>query len=122
MKKNLLLLVADHLDTVPDADFNLADWRRKVDTPCGFVGCAIWHAVTIPEIAQAGLRMAGDKPVCGNICGWQAVEYVFGLDRKTSSYLFLDECYEKLDKTKPKEVAARIREFVATGLCLKNHK
>ena len=65
--KNRLLKLADLLDTVPETKFNLKEWVldkqlgisedvNKIKE-CGYAGCAVGWATTIPSFRKAGLRL-----------------------------------------------------------------
>lgn len=106
---DLLTLLADHLENnVVDAEFNMDHWR------CGTVGCAVGHAVNVPEIADAGLELKCDNadnyfPVCGNNIDMRAAAKVFGLKYGEAVCLFLSDRYNEPSKA---NVISRIREFV----------
>lgn len=111
MHKQRLLLLADRLDAVPPAKFNIDTWAGCL--PCG---CALYHAGRMPEFAKLGFDGAilpryEHKGVL--LAGWQAADAFFGFTGTESLYLFSGTSYKK--KPGPKEVAARIRAFVKKG-------
>jgi hypothetical protein len=83
MNVKRLLRLADHLDGVPVARFDIHDWA------CGTTACAIGHACFVTEFMADGLFMDfrpvdgvvydGPEPAFGNLKGWEAVEEFFDL-------------------------------------------
>ena len=62
-----LLLLADHLDTLPKKRFYYGswvgdDWKGKADLSCGTTACALGWATTIPSFRRLGLRMTSRRP------------------------------------------------------------
>lgn len=62
MNKELLLLVAAKLETLPPERFDYSiwvgrEWRGMPDIGCGAPACALGWATTIPEIAAKGLAL-----------------------------------------------------------------
>jgi hypothetical protein len=99
---------------------------------CGFAGCAVGHATQDPVLQAEGLTLASPYryagPMCANGNGhaadWAAVEVFFGLTGAEAHHLFMLESYSE-DRERdseygewfdphPHQVAARIREFVAS--------
>jgi hypothetical protein len=118
MNKQRLLILAKHLDKhVEPQEFNLSYWRYD-EAQCGTVACACGHAASVPAFKELGFRLEDRTNYLGtdytirfgNYRGWKAVEAFFGLNDKDSIYLFSASRYEGLPG--PKEVAARIEEFV----------
>lgn len=124
--KNRLLKLADLLDNIPKKKFNLREWATVIgseihaDTSqikeCGFAGCAVGWATTIPSFNRAGLRPirnAARYVVKGRgYYGWEAPMMFFGVDGDDANYLFSMDYYDRGSKTTPKTVARRIRHYV----------
>lgn len=141
--KNRLLLLAEHLEKLPNKRFDFRhwvgpDWNGDANL-CNTTACALGHATTIPELADAGLILVKCHSyrhgglVClrqnmevpefdiDNISSLDAAMHVFGLTMDEAEYLFLpaSECMIDMwgvegleaDAT-PKQVANHIRFFV----------
>ena len=110
MRRDLLEVLENHLRTVKPEEFNL----------CGWAGCAIGHAATLPEFQAEGLVMEVrgmlklEVPCRGEDRAWEAIRSLFGLseDRRDVIYLFHADEYASGRKTTPTEVADRIRKFL----------
>lgn len=126
-----LLKLADLLDTIPAERFYLGtwcgpDWAGAPDLSCGTTACALGWATTIPEFRKLGVRMKREginvgpgfaQARCPNPAG--VAKRLFGICDTTDrgyedyNYLFFPSAYPRDSRTKPREVAARIREFVS---------
>lgn len=118
MRSDRLLVLAAFLDTLPPEKLDMGVWAEK--QKCGTVACAVGWACQIPEFQEAGLRVEWDKdecavPVFGVVCGWATPAVFFGLPITCVHYLFDSELYEANAAVSPRTVAARIRDFVASG-------
>lgn len=110
MNKERLLLLADKLDTVPPDGFDLKEWtndKLAEERGCGFVGCAIGWALTMPEFQSQGFVEEDAAPSYEESWGWDAVERFFGLIPAESEYLFEASRYKS--GASPSAVASRIR-------------
>ncbi len=125
MRKDRLLKLADFLETVPRRAFDLSLWvSRRASKPegkrpgdCGFAGCAIgWAAHTK---MFRGLHLENSYLKYYDFDGFEAVDNLFGFKRQLFSssaegqYLFDTRTYPRGAVT-PKQVAKRIRQFVAS--------
>ena len=133
MNKERLLKLADLLHdhsrgykmSIPGdgtPDFDLSTWiNDKAD--CGTAACAVGCAMLSPEFQALGLK-TGKMPSLGGrmqpvpkykgALNWAAVEKFFGVSNKDAEHLFSDYEYPDEDFTPtPKQVAKRIRKFVA---------
>jgi hypothetical protein len=116
MKSDLLLELANHLDTIDPSVFDLGRWKSQLPVnECGHAGCAIGHGSDI--FWDMGLRLAKDDagtfiPTFNNYRSWRAVEKFFDLNEEESKYLFAERKYEKKTLTLPSEVSDRIRNFI----------
>lgn len=131
-----LLKLAKKLDTIPDVEFNFAHWvsqdhysfsdflvsqqervlvnNRVVLSPrCGFAGCAIGWAGSMPEFRRDGLFL-DDKGLPGYTVYWglEAISMFFDLDSRDTKYLFMPVGSGLGDGATPKQVAEHIRGFV----------
>lgn len=108
MNTKRLLKLADHLETVPRSKFYLSVWS------CGTQACAIGHACSIPSFKRAGLKLklwfGILKPSFDNQTGFSAAMAFFDLTWPEIDRLFAAS--GPSDRTTPKQVAKRIREFV----------
>jgi hypothetical protein len=108
-----LLLLAEHLDTVPAELFTMSHWW------CGSAGCAMGHACDVPEFRDLGLyRVRYDVRFCSPNNGWvlsnyDAAEVLFDLTTAQAGHLFNSVSYRP--GVTPGEVAGHIREFVESG-------
>ena len=133
-----LLWLADYLEEweFPDHSFVMNDWgkyhdipeRKSDENPCGFAGCALGWAATDGVFKGLKLtRCVGDEwlsfindiydtpneqPLVIQYKGYdglEAAQALFGLTDWEASELFT----EHTDNKTPKQVAKRIRKFVA---------
>ncbi len=114
MSAKRLLTLADHLDTVPKREFDMAYWK------CGTTACAIGHACSIPSFRRAGLKLVGAQiyddgapyiqhyPEFDDEVGFDAAANFFDIDDREAESLF---GYREPET--PKRVAKRIRKFIA---------
>jgi len=133
-----LLILANHLDTVPEARFDYDVYadvdvhESPLDKPeCGTQGCALGHATTIPEFRDLGLVLTQWFPgACvhvevksesGKAIGYfdrtidiRAAEVFFGISHLDACYLFLPGKDEP--RNNPSFVANKIRTFVANNV------
>ena len=112
MRTDLLKTLADHLDKVPDENFDMGVWQCRHE--CGFAGCAIGHAQGLPGFEGLKFELTGPglfTPVYDGLQSWKAVARLFGPIRYSSVvYLFSASSYP--DDVTPAIVAARIRRFI----------
>lgn len=125
-----LLVLANRLDSVNPNRFRITTWAIGQDPgldetgqpACGTVCCACGLAAMMPEFADLGLTLVntsdsdiwGDlwEVAFGNAKSWTAVEAFFDLTYSEAYEFFNQDSYPHRSRTKPAEVAARIREFV----------
>ena len=117
MNKERLLRLASHLDGLDTKGFNMDYWWKE--SHCGTVCCVLGPATTIPEFAEAGLRLSSDPPEVGKTVlfgdneGFNAATAFFDLpSRRDALHLFDADHYYDDDSITPQEVAARIRAYV----------
>lgn len=131
MRRDLLVLLRDKLRTVPGGRFDIDHWFKNdvvEDTvhPCGFAGCAVGWATTIPEFNAAGLvrtdaGLMRYVTAGGTFSGFDAAGLVFDFPSKKMAYhLFDGDSYDREydDHTRrysavpPDMVADRIDQFL----------
>lgn len=94
--------------------FNLDDWT------CGTAGCMVGYALFSPTLRKEGLEacygyVSGELvPMCGGYTDWKAVYLFLELQPVYCEYLLCSPAYE--EGVGPKDVADRIRAFVAQSL------
>jgi len=81
---------------------------------CGTVACAVGYACLDPWFNEQGLRAYEDLPSYRYSSGWDAVEDFFGIYYEEARHLFSPDSYTGEEETRAEEVAARIREFIAS--------
>lgn len=128
MNKKRLLKLAAFLETVPARKFYLHVWVKSMpkqaegetEGSCGFAGCAMGWAVHAKLFRglSFGESVEGDDdvnspPMYNGEAGLSASSSLFGIANSESFYLFIDESYPN-HKATPKQVAKRIRAFVAS--------
>lgn len=124
-----LLKLADFLETVPRKNFDyntLASekWDGKQDfISCGTQACALGWAATMPSLRKVGLRLSlADglatvhlKTTSADVADgddlYKATEEVFGMDLDETDFIF--NMYMGQPESTPKQVAKKIRKFVA---------
>ena len=125
MKKDLLLQIADLVDTISDREFNMSYWRYGMG--CGTVGCAIGHAIVKEMIPGLVLSEPVPQPVPTNLYpaepGSPVPNDIFllvanklGLKKNYAIFLFDPEQFEidkEGDRITQAQVSSRIRAFVA---------
>lgn len=110
-----LAKLADHLEGVPRARFNMSCWAKE--NGCGTVACAAGHACTIKSFNRAGLRLDRDEygngtPTFKGLADFQAIEEFFGIN-EDESWMFHPSCqFYKTDRPTPKTVAKAFRKFL----------
>lgn len=123
--KRLQVLV-EFLRKLPKEKFNLRNWQysngwgicvsiKSLEDlkNCGTTACALGWASLIPEFKKAGLdRNTSGCPSYKGEYGFGAAMKFFAICYEDSKYLFIDESYNTLDKTSPKQVANRIERFL----------
>lgn len=101
-----LALLAYYLPSIPVNQFDLTGWIR----------CAMGWATKVPEFAELGFTYvfngAADVPYYKDETSWYAVEKFFGLTNHEAETLFSMFCYTTGGRTTPKQVAARIKQFL----------
>lgn len=135
MQKKRLLMLADYLETIPKKRFNLALWadgefcglsEEPSHDKCGTAACAMGWASTLPAFRKAGLTLIKRTPNeslqpayharndPSPHFAWNAAVAFFGLKNISPAFwLFHGDAYPSKNKTQPKTVARRIRQFVA---------
>lgn len=111
-----LRILADFLPSVPVERFDIRDWA------CGTVACACGHATTIPAFREAGLELvpvgvlgSGTKGLkFGKHRDFNAAAAFFDISSADTDRLFGQLSYGYGRKVTPADVAARIREHLAT--------
>src|SRR5580765_4884862 len=117
-------LLADHMDTVPEDEFNFGRWGCHDFEPgatCGTSGCAIGHATTMPYFRDLGLSLYYDESA-GHVYPClvkdgkrldltlkESVMQVFGCSEALFGRLFLPNDFCLRDSS-PKEWAAHARK------------
>lgn len=115
-----LLRLADHLDTVPVAEFDYAHFISE----CGTSACALGHAARLPEFNVLGLsirRLHGKNEVvflyeddddegCENRHN-EAIRYIFGREDGTVKIFYPLRTEYNMTAS---QVASKFRAFVAT--------
>ena len=109
-----LLVLAEYLQTLPRSKFDMGTWcSGRTMNECGATACAFGHAVEIPAFQRAGLRMCDSwgelVPQYRGVDGFDAAGLFFAISDYDATHLFSES---KLGET-PKQVAKRIRAFVA---------
>lgn len=132
MNKKRLLKLADFLETVPAKAFNIRNWQRdpatkpegKTPGECGFAGCAVgWavHAKLFRGLKFGEYEYGSNVPHYQGEYEWEAVSTLFDINNgcngtgqfQDAEFLFCGLSYD-IDPT-PKQVAKRIRAFVASN-------
>jgi len=115
MNAKRLLTLANVLDSVPDEQFDINLFWEGKPHDCGFVGCALGWATTIPEFAKAGFgRDEGlGYPIFGGQTSISAGASFFGLDYDDAYLMFMPVGYRELYRpATAKDVADKIRRFL----------
>lgn len=140
MIKCRLNLLADRLEKIEATPlkkrkrfFDIGTWVRfgdvRTDGVCGTAACAVGEATFMQRFRDLGLRWSKrhHDPAFKGELGWYAVHKFFGLNNDEAEYLFTGTAYRSIvdpdrrsirpsSKVTPGLVAARIREFVKTGV------
>lgn len=117
MNTDRLLRLADFLDGLPPKKFCIVGWGRKY-SGCGTVACAAGWACLIPEFVADGLHRFDESnfmPMYKECLGNKALALFFDIDGEKVYDLFFAGGHEHGSDTKAEEVAARIRELVASA-------
>jgi hypothetical protein len=116
MKRQLLLDLADYIETLPPERFNITRWWEK--TKCGTAGCMMGHAPDVPSIAAAGLaRWPFSERSMFVARNGEVLEYlyaapeVFDISVSEANYLFASHDAMRYATT-PTEAAKWLRTFV----------
>lgn len=132
MRKDRLLKLAKFLETVPDTAFDLSRWQKRAPSKsegkrpgdCGFAGCAVGWAAH--QRMFRGLKLEDDgygeiAPMYDGLEHWLAVGKLFEISNggyassnRQAEHLFMGSEYPD-GKATPKQVAKRIRAFVASN-------
>lgn len=133
-----MLALADYLETVPEANFEMDRWFFSWDKPmfwhgpeCGTVACAMGHACDMPLFQGLGLNMRIETWEDGSrhgfiriegepsvLDGFEAAVRLFGITDPQAQDLFsvfYETDYtgeEQRGDNSPAGVAGRLREFV----------
>lgn len=114
--KRRLLKLAEFLDTLPPARFDMGSWAPDKGTlaDCDTTACALGWATTIPGFRRAGLKMGDMVPEFDGLEELDAAEFFFGLRPSQASSIFIPREYEGFvaDIT-PQMVARKIRALVS---------
>lgn len=131
MNKKRLLKLADFLETVPAEAFDIVEWQSQPASKpegerpgqCGFAGCAVGWAAHGKLFRSFKINKAGKLrygPDDDALRSWVAVDTVFGFTPSSiwfgspeATHLFAAQSYP--DDPTPKQVAKRIRAFVASN-------
>lgn len=121
-----LNILADFLETVPPARFNIAAWEiTPAEAECGFAGCALGWATKIPAFQAEGLHMHNPgtdyaapevKDESGHEArGFSCAQTFFELSDWQADHLFYGVTYPNYEDCPPTpaDVVVRIREMVA---------
>ena len=111
---DLLTLLADHMDTVNEKEFDMHHWYEIKS--CGTTACAIGHACQLEAFNEAGLSLGNEYdrswcPVYQEELGYNAVAACLQISYSEAYHLFNSSNYRGLHIT-PKVVADRIRAFI----------
>lgn len=124
MHRERLLLLADALrHRIPAENFDISDWRTRIDAgddydyeavtagellehKCGAAACAVGWACVLPEFVAQGLHADGMTPRFQHREHWDAVRKFFEISEETSDALF-SGAFHPFNVT-PVEVAERI--------------
>lgn len=144
-RPDYLLALANFLENnVPKNTFNLEAWVRNdgwneeegtfdrdreaanatileknpgAHASCGTTACAFGWAPSVPELANAGLKLVryGNSfvPRYEGKESFDAAQLLFGIPVRVAEHFFDPEHYAEDDLTDPKEVVRRIREFIS---------
>lgn len=121
MDRERLTTLADFLETVPEARFNINYWCN-IDYflgggGCGFAGCALGWATQIPEFKNDGLIIVGRyrtelTPSYGGFTyPYEAAAKFFDISNYISGYLFSPTSYH-VPKVTSLTVSHRIRDLL----------
>jgi hypothetical protein len=122
MRADRLLKLADFLGTLDDKLFDMNQWR----SPCGTVACAMGWAATIPEFAEAGLKLDREYsyPEFDYYAGFGAAAAFFEISYDDAVELFSSSGYFYYSyrgmggtQIKPSHVAQNIRDYVDDKKC-----
>ena len=113
--------LADHLETVPEDQFNIFVWKQE--SSCGTAACAFGHAASIPSFRKLGLGLQPMQPwppVVGvryylptykGVSGMDAAAKFFGIANGEARHLFDVAEYAFYPVTTDK-VVERIRSLI----------
>jgi hypothetical protein len=131
--RNRLLRLAEFLEDLPEERFDFSVWVEDgvIDPPkieeCGTKACAIGWACTMPEFKRLGARLGvitrydGTQALIPKLRAdatdaYDVCEELFGLELSETEELFFPgggiDGGGLGEKATPKQVAAKIREFV----------
>lgn len=122
MRKDYLIMLADHLDQfVKDDEFDTGHWK------CGTTACAAGHATSIfyqlEMVTEERILRNENEDVYSYYIrnrkskryGFQALEDFFELNKLQVSYIFSELWYEKMScKITKTRVSNRIRDLVTS--------
>lgn len=150
-RPDLLNALANYLKKLPATDFDLRHFVGKKDQifqadpemakklkgnpnlkeirSCGATACALGHAPSVPELAQAGLKVVVYNPTKEDKENWDdtvrlqvtykgetdfyAATKLFGIPMELAEHFFDPENYKDDELNDPKIVARRIHEFIS---------
>lgn len=127
MNKELLLQLADGLDTIDTKEFNIIDIAyskdpldyRRLSTDCGSVGCAMgWTPTILKDVEDLYLERQIPKSNYYNLrykdyYNFEAMGKLFDITEDEVNELCLGSGYPGIDHVTPKHVADKIRSLVA---------
>lgn len=125
MRADLLIELANYLDTVPENRFNYAtwtsnDWNKDPHT-CGTTACALGWATQIPSFKKLGLRFTpyGNVSTSMTADGYESAgdptevaAGIFEITIRDAHYLFNPYTNWLGVRSSPARVADHIRRFV----------
>ncbi len=119
---NRLLKLADFLESVPKAQFDIGDYY-SLEKGCGMIACVAGWAGMVPEFREAGYVMDyGIYSLHGEpMQACQAFEKFFGTEAFDANITY-DCGYEEGGEVTPRQAAARIRVLVTESLTPKESK
>lgn len=118
-----LLKLAAFLEELPRKRFDYDQWvgfswKGNPALSCGTTACAMGWATTIPAFRRLGLRLSDDGyPInvrTGETFAVSVAADLFGVDDSDAHFLFVPASFKERRAT-PKQVARKIRRFVAHG-------
>ncbi len=110
MHRERLKRLAEILDAVPPAQFDLGFWYTKTD--CGTIACAGGWAALDPGFQADGLKPDAGMPTYAGERGFAALIRFFGLSSVTLFMPYGYPLHRYPGRIRPADVAARVRELL----------